>query len=288
VAQREAYASSEACRAAEAFWMKQFASGVPVLELPFDHSRPAQQTYLGNRQEIILGAPLNAALRQIGAAHRCSLFMMLYAAYGALLHRLSGQDDLVIGVPFDSPIRVEEEGKNLFANTTNMLPLRSILYDGSTFLDYLLQTKALILEASEHQDYFFGHLMRKLNLSRDASRSLFFNVTFNLEAGEFKRSWPGFEMTLQTEGVPYRSPIGTAMFDLYLNAAEKKSGEILVQCDHNSALIEPETMQRWLRHYHTLLEGIIDQPEQLVATLPLLTREELQELAVIGPRFATT
>ena len=288
VARRSSYAGSEACNEAEVFWVKQFESGVPELELPFYHERPPELTYLGARQEVILDPALNAALRKIGAAHRCSLFMMLFAAYGALLHRLSGQDDLVVGVPFDSLIRVEEEGRNLFANTTNMLPLRSILYDGSTFIEYLQQIKALVLEASEHQDYFFGNLLRKLNLTRDPSRSPFFNVTFNLEAGEFRKTWPGLEMALQTENVPYRSPRGTAMFDLYLNAAEKKNGEILVQCDHNSALLEPETMLRWLNHYKTLIEGIIANPDQPVATLPLLTREELQDLVVTGNPIATS
>ncbi|MEJ0000652.1 MAG: MupA/Atu3671 family FMN-dependent luciferase-like monooxygenase [Verrucomicrobiota bacterium] len=288
IAKKLAYNDSEDGQAAEQFWIKQYENGVPELELPLDHPRPAELTYLGARQEIILPAELNAALRKVGAAHKASLFMVLYSGYAALLHRLSGQDDLVIGVPFDSPIRVEEEGRNLFANTTNMMPLRSILYDGSSFLDFLQQTKSLVVEASEHQDYFFGRLMRKLNLARDASRSLFFNVTFNLESGEFRRSWPGLELSLETDHVPYRSPRGTAMFDLYLNAAERKNGEIIVQCDHNLAMVEPATMERWLRHYRTLLSGIVANPEQPIATLPLMTKEELQELVVTGPSHPTS
>ena len=282
IERRAQYAESDASREAETFWMKQFEAGLAVLDLPFDQVRPPELTYLGARQEVVLSSELNAALRKIGAAHRSSLFMMLFAGWSALLHRLSGQDDLVVGVPFDSLIRVEEEGRSLFANTTNMLPLRSILHDGSTFVEYLQEIKALILEASEHQDYFFGHLIRKLNLKRDPSRSPFFNVTFNLEVGEFKKSWPGMEMALETENVPYRSPRGTAMFDLYLNAAEKKNGEIVVQCDHNIALAEAQTVQRWLGHYKTLLEGIVAQPDQMVSALPLLTREELQDLMVTG------
>jgi natural product biosynthesis luciferase-like monooxygenase protein len=288
IGERMNYGATEAGQEAETFWMKQFEAGVPELDLPFDHARPAELTYLGARQELILDAELNAALRKVGAAHKSSLFMVLYAAYGALLHRLSNQDDLVIGVPFDSNIRAENDGRALFANTTNMLPLRSILYDGSTFAEYLQQTKSLILEASEHQDYFFGNLMRKLNLARDPSRPLFFNVTFNLETGEFRRKWPELEMALETEAVPYRSPRGTAMFDLYLNAAERKNGEIVVQCDHNTALVEAETMQRWLGHYRTLLQGIVAHPDGPVATLPLLTAGELAELVVTGQPAQTS
>jgi iturin family lipopeptide synthetase A len=282
VEKRQAYEQSEERREAEAFWVKQMEGGVPILDLPLDHARPAALTYVGAREEIVLEAELIAALKAMGAAHRCSLFMVLLSAYGILLHRLSGQDDLLIGVPFDSPIRMELEGRNLFANTTNMLPLRSILYDGSSFLDYLQQTKTLVIAASEHQDYFFANLMGKLNLPRDPSRSPFFNVTFNLESGEFQKTLSGLEVVLESKDVPYRSPRGTAMFELYLNAAERKSGEIFVQCDYNTDLIAAETMQRWLRHYKTLLQGILADPNQLAALIPLLTAAEQQDLVVAG------
>jgi iturin family lipopeptide synthetase A len=286
VAKRKAYENSEERREAEAFWLKQMEGGVPVLDLPLDHTRPPIVTYVGAREEIEMDAELIAALKTLGAAHRCSPFMVLLSAYGVLLHRLSGQDDLLIGVPFDSPIRMELEGRNLFANTTNMLPLRSVLYDGSTFVDYLQQTKALVIAASEHQDYFFANLIGKLNLPRDPSRSPFFNVTFNLESGEFHQVLPGLEIVLESKDVPYRSPRGTAMFELYLNVAEKKNGEIFVQCDYNTDLITAETMQRWLRHYKTLLHGIVADPNQLVALIPLLTAEEQQELVVAGRPIA--
>ena len=108
-------------------------------------------------------------------------------------------------------------------------------------------------------------------MRRDPSRSPFFNVTFNLESGELHQSLPGLDITLETVGVPYRSPVGTAMFELYLNAAERKSGEIFVQCDHNADLIAPETLQRWLHHYRTLLQGIVADPKVVAAAVLPLT-----------------
>lgn len=278
VEKRSLYEKSEARQEAEAFWVKQMEGGVPILDLPADNPRPPELTYNGARQEIRLEPELIAALRKVGAAHRSSLFMLLLSAYGILLHRLSGQDDLLIGVPFDSPIRTEAKDRNLYANTTNMLPLRSILYDGSSFVDYLGQIKNLVIEASEHQDYFFGNLIHKLNVPRDPSRFPFFNVVFNLETGEFHKTLPDLEIALETENVPYRGPRTAAMFELYFNAAEKKSGEILVQCDHNRDLISSETMQRWLKHYETLLRGIAADPNQLAALLPLITAQEQQEM----------
>jgi iturin family lipopeptide synthetase A len=262
---------------AEIFWRKQMAGGIPVLDLPTDYPPPPQLTYLGSREGIILEPELTEALKKIGAAHRCSLFMVLLSAYGVLLHRLSGQDDLVLGVPFDSPVRSENSERNLFANTTNMLPLRSDLAEDVGFIAYLSLMKELVLAASEHQDYFFGNLIGKLNLPRDPSRAPFFNVIFNLETGEFHRQFEKLEMTLETRNVPYRAPRSAAMFDLYLNAAEKKSGEILVQCDYNTALITSETMQRWLGHFRAILRGIVANPEQLVIDLPLTEPEDVAE-----------
>jgi glutamate-1-semialdehyde aminotransferase/acyl carrier protein len=279
---RQDYPQTEAGQEAEAFWLKQMENGVPALELPVDYPRPAELTYSGTRREVVIEPELNAALKKLGAAHRASPFMVMLTAYSILLHRLSGQDDLIIGVPFDSPYRMEEKDRALFANTTNMMPLRSILYEGSSFLDHLQQIKNLVIECSEHQDYFFGNLIHKLGLPRDPSRSPFFNVTFNLESGELAQSLPGLEIKLETEGVPYRSPVGTAMYELYLNAAERKSGAIHVQCDHNADLIAPETLQRWLQHYRTLLQGIVADPNQLVVLIPLMTAEEQRDLIVSG------
>ncbi len=286
VRRRQDFLKSEAGQEAEAFWLNQL-QGSQSLELPVDYPRPAELTYTGTRREVIIDPELNAALKKMGATYRCSPFMVMLSAYMVLLHRLSGQDDLIIGVPFDSPIRAEDKDRNLFANTTNMIPLRSILYEDSTFVDHMQQIKNLVIEASEHQDYFFGNLIGKLGLPRDPSRSPFFNVTFNLESGELHQSLPGLDITLETVGVPYRSPVGTAMYELYLNAAEKKSGEIFVQCDHNADLIAPETLQRWLNHYKTLLQGIVANPNQPALLIPLMTVEEQRELVVSGKPIAT-
>ena len=269
VKKRLDYETSPAREEAEQFWLTEMAQGVPGLDLPYDHPLPPDLTWRGRREEIVLEPALTEALKKAGAAQRCSLFNVLLTAYSALLHRLSGQDNLFIGVPFDSPLRSENSDRNLFANTTNMLPIRSRLDPEGGFIEHLLSTKARILASAEHQDYFFGHLIAKLRLPRNPARAPFFNVVFNLETGEFDRTAGKLRLQLETRDVPYRGPHRTAMFDLYLNAAERASGEILVQCDYNTALIEPATMQRWLGHYQSLLRGIAAAPARPIADLPL-------------------
>jgi iturin family lipopeptide synthetase A len=268
VERRRAYEASPEKTEAEAFWTAQMQGGLPALDLPYDHPLPPELTYRGSRDEIVIEGDLAEALRRVGATQRCSLFMVLLSAYNVLLHRLSGQDDIVVGVPFDSPIRAESN-RALFANTTNMLPLRSRLADDAVFPAYLAQMKELVLAASEHQDYFFGNLVSKLKLPRNPARSPLFNVIFNLEVGAFVRDCAGLKMEIETRNVPYRGPRSAAMFDLYLNAAEREEGEILVQCDFNTALLEPDTVRRWLGHYQALLHGIVHQPLRPVLELPL-------------------
>ena len=287
VASRQSYAGSpKDAAAAESFWIDQLQGGVPILDLPFDHALPPVLTYRGDRQETILDSSLTARLRQLGASHRSSLFMVLLAAYGAMLHRLSGQDDVVIGAPFDSPFRAENADRNLFANTTNMLPLRSRIAEGQTFLSYLEKMKGLVLAASEHQDYFFGSLLGKLKVPHNPARSPLFNVIFNLETGAFRREAPGLTMELETRDVPYRGPRDSAMFDLYLNVAEREGGDLLVQCDHNTALVSGSTMSGWLDHFRALLLSIVENPEAFIADLSL-SRKTSGAAPALKPQPAT-
>jgi amino acid adenylation domain-containing protein/natural product biosynthesis luciferase-like monooxygenase protein len=249
------------------FWLDQFAGGVPALELPADHPRPAMQSFRGGREILFLDEPLTKALKAAAAGQRCSLFMLLFTAYGALLHKLSSQEDVVIGVAADAEIRTEEGGQSLFANTTHMMPLRCRIHDATPFSEQVRASKDLVLDASEHQQYFFGDLIGKLRLPRDMSRSPLFSVTFNLETGEFRKKAGGVDFEWATDPQPYRSPAGTAMFDLYMNVAERNGG-LLCELDH-SEIFEPETAAGWLAQFRALLEQIVADPTTPISKLKL-------------------
>jgi non-ribosomal peptide synthetase component F len=145
------------------------------------------------------------------------------------------------------------------------------------FVDYLNSVKRLVAEASEHQEYFFGKLVSKLHLPRGPSRSPLVAITFNLGSGEFRKNIHGLEVELETRKYPYRNPAGTAMFEMYVNAGDK-NGDLEIQCDHKTDLIDPETMQRWLGHWKTLLEAIASNPELRLMSSPLSAEEERQLL----------
>jgi len=249
----------------ERFWLGQFKSGVPVLDLPADHPRPAIRTFRGGREILTLDAPLTKALKAAAAGQRCSLFMLLFTAYGVLLHRLAGQEEIVIGVAADAEIRAEEGGRSLFANTTHMMPLRCRIAPGNPFPDLVRASKDLILDASEHQQYFFGELVSRLRLPRDLSRPALFSATFNLESGEFRKKAGGVDFEWATAPHPYRSPAGTAMFDLCMNVAERNGG-LLCELDH-ADIFDSATARRWLGQFRALLERIAKNPAASAAEL---------------------
>lgn len=259
----------------ETFWRAQFADGVPVLELPADHARPARRSHRGARQTLTLDSSLTSSLRKTAAARRGSLFMVLLAAFETLLHRLSGQPDLVVGTSYEGDARSLPGGNRLFANTTNVMPLRSRVNDDTRFADLLAATKDRVFEVNEHQNYFFGRLIKALGLAHDPSRPPVFSAFFNYESGKFQCEFaPGLTAELLTGGdVPYRSPRDTAMFELYLNVAEK-DGELHCEIDHATDLYDAATVSRWLTHYQTLLESIVSDPDQCVWKLPLLSNTE--------------
>jgi amino acid adenylation domain-containing protein/natural product biosynthesis luciferase-like monooxygenase protein len=251
----------------EAFWLDQFKGAIPVLDLPADHPRPAMQTFRGGREIVALDAELTRALKAAAAGQRCSLFMLLFSAYGVLLNRLSGQDDIVIGVAADAEIRAEEGGHALFANTTHMMPLRCRIATERPFADHVYASKQLILDASEHQQMFFGDLVGKLRIPRDLSRSPLFSVTFNLESGEFRKQAGGVDFEWATDPQPYRSPAGTAMFDLYMNVAERNGG-LLCEVDH-SEIFDSARVRGWMAQYRALLEQIAKDPAAIISSFSL-------------------
>jgi iturin family lipopeptide synthetase A len=266
-----------------AFWRAQFADSVPVLDLPADHPRAAIMTYRGRRQSVVLEATLTSALRATSGKLRGSLFMTLFAAFNVWLHRLTGQSDIVVGVPFESPVRGETGGEHLFANTTSMVPLRSRLGAAPTFAELLAATKTLVLDANDHQTYFVGRLVQDLKLRPDLSRTPLFTASFNYESGTFRRTLDelNVDVELLLEDVPFANPQDASKFELTVNIADK-GDRLRLDCDYNADLYDAATIERWLGHYRTLLEGIVSNPSAPIDRLPLLTAQEREALLHAG------
>lgn len=253
----------------EAFWLKQFADTVPVLELPTDRVRPARKTYAGRRQTALLGAQRRHALKQLGQTQGCSLFMVLLSVYTTFLHRLAGQDDILVGITGAG--RSLSGSENLIGYCSSILPIRTGLTPEQTFIDHLKATRSILLEAYEHQDYPFAQLLEKLDLPWDSSRSALLNATFNLEPVSQLPEFLGLDVSFMPK------PLSFMHYDLHFNIIDGKD-ELILEIDYSKDLFDDATISRWLGYFQTLLDGIITDPVQAIDQLPLLTSQEHHQI----------
>ena len=254
------------------YW-KDYLTGAPsLLELPTDYPRPAQQTYRGQQQTFVLPSELRPQLKQLAQTTGTTLFMVLFAAFSLLLHRYSGQDDIVVGTPIANRNRAEIEG--LIGFFVNTLALRSQLTDSLTFTDLLEQVRQSALGGYSHQDVPFEQVVEAVQPDRNLSHSPLFQVMFDWHSSSNAAlELPGLTMTtLEPETV-------TAMFDLTLTMTETEAG-IEGIWEYSTDLFKPETIERLTRHFQTLLTGILAQPQAQVTQLPLLSQAEMQQALV--------
>ncbi len=258
-----------------AYWREQLAGELPVLQLPTDRPRPAVQTYPGAVYHFNLDETVTTGLKQLGRSVGATPYMTLLAAYAALLHRYSGQGDLVIGSPFACRDRVAVEG--LVGYLTNPLALRADMHDDPAFTVLLGRIKDTVQGALEHQDYPFPLLVERLQPVRDAGRIPLFQVSFVWEQTRRFSDGPGPESGgLQLETLHVGQ--GGAPFDLMTEMAEH-DGKLSGVLQYNTDLFDATTMERMAGHFATLLGGIVADPGRPVSQLPLLTGEELRQLA---------
>lgn len=256
---------------AEAYWLEQFASSVPVLELPTDRPRPPVFTHAGDLQSTTISTSLSSDLKRLSGQCKCTLFTTLLVGYMAFLQRLTGQDDIVVGIASAGQSSVE--GEYLVGHVVNLLPIRSQVTGNPVFKEYLSSVKRVLLNAYDHQIYPFIRLVKNLNLPRDLSRTPLFTTTFNLDKA-------GAESELLSQEIDTtKNHQSTTQFDISWNITQTDS-ELLVECEYNTDLFDSQTIQRWMGHYITLLEGIVTNPDQQLSDLPLLTSTEQHQLLV--------
>ncbi|WP_155617211.1 non-ribosomal peptide synthetase, partial [Paenibacillus polymyxa] len=254
----------------EAYWLDRYRGELPVLEMPTDYPRPAVQSFEGQTLTSFVDEATNEGLKQLAAQRGTTLYMVLLAAYTVLLHKYTGQDDLIVGTSIAG--RTHGDTQPLIGMFVNTLALRNYPASEKTFLSYLEEVKETTLGAYEHQNYPFEELVDKVQVSRDLSRNPLFDTMFSLQNLEDKE----FEL----EGLklsPYPSEYGTAKFDLSVDVTEENGG---LECSFEfaTALYKESTIRRLSTHFGHLLATIVSRPDAKIAGLNLLTAEEKEQI----------
>ena len=261
----------EVLREQAGYWKGALADAPALLELPADHPRPAEQDFAGSFAELVLDEGLTAGLKELSRRNGTTLFMTLLAAWAALLGRLSGQQDVVIGTPTANRGRAEIE--NLIGFFINTLALRLDLSGSPTVAELLRKAKAQAIAAQQHQDIPFEQVVELLQPVRSLSHSPLFQVMFawqNVTEGELEL--PGIEL-LPLPSSPHR----VSKFDLGLSLQE--SGNVIVGgIEYATALFEASTIERYLDYFRKLLAAMVADDTQIVDRLSILSDAERQQL----------
>jgi aspartate racemase len=255
------------------YWKKQFATMPPALELPADHPRPSVQAYRafrGDQQTITLSADLTRRIRKLCQQENITLFMVLMAAYQILLHRYTGEEDIVVGTPIAGrPVPEIEDLIGLFINT---LAIRAQVSSGATVREFLNHVKQVALGAYTNQDLPFERLVKELQPDRTLAHNPLFQVMFVLQSEEI--------LPLNLSGIRaehFRIDHVMANFDLTLDIVEHED-TLVCLFESNADLFDADTIARMTGHFENVLESITANAEQKISEVQLLSDNERRQL----------
>ena len=267
------------------YWREVLGGDLPALDLPLDRPRPPVQTFRGRSRRFLIDTRIHTSLRLLAREERCSEFAVLVAAFQAILHRLTGQREVLVGAP--TAARSQPEWDALVGHFVNPVVMRAYFGDDPPFRELCRRASAAVIGAIEHQDLPFSFLVERLQLVRDPARSPLFQAMISLERPHRAdgRCSPAFvfgdEPVRRTLGQLEIEPIlllsDSAQFDLTL-ALRESEANLFATLEYNTDLFKESTIDRWIGHFLVLLEGATKGPDMAVSALPLVEAGELVRL----------
>ncbi len=253
-------------RATESYWLQQFSGELPTTEFPIDRPRPAERSFRARRVDLAIPPALTQALRQLGKQQGSSFVTLMLSAFECFLYRLSGQEDLVVGLPAAG--QSIDGLYDLVGHCVHLLPLRTRVSPTLDFRSYLAQRKTALLEAYEYQKFTFGSLLQKLNIPRDPSRIPLVPVVFNLDVGFSEGlAFTGCQFEVST------NPRFFENFEIFLNVAGDHDA-LTLECTFNNDLYDREVMRLRLDEFCHFLAQLTTYPDRALAELALIPAGE--------------
>lgn len=266
----------------KAYWLNQLSAPLPVLELPADRVRPKLQTFKGDSVPFHLNGKITHALKTLHGQQGSTLFMLLLAAVKVLLHRYTGQEEILVGSPVTGRAHADLEAQVGFY--VNTLPFLSQIDPEQSFLAFLNQVHSRTVENMEHQGYPLDLLIDELGLKRDVSRPPLFNVVLVLHNQTWIR-----EGRKELEGIEVQNlkPEHTSSkFDLTFSFTDTGDA-ILGGLEYNTDLFNRDRIERLAGHFGTLIDSILGNPEGKIKALDLLPNWERQHLMALNAPSGT-
>ena len=254
----------------EAFWLEKLKDNIPQLNLPTDYPRPPRQDFSGEHVYWEIGSEKTKELKALAGEMGTSLFMLLFSAYCVLLHKLTGQEKMVVGVT--NAGRGLEEFNDTLGMFVNMLVMSPQPFADMRFSHFLRNVSEDVMTGFDHQNYPFENLVEKLKLSRDVSHGAIFDTAFSYEDGTQRLLNDG---TLNISEYYFKPEVSILDFGLEVAALGEKTCFWFGFC---TALFSQETIERYKDYYGNILQAIISQPDIQLSEIDYIPGAEKQKI----------
>lgn len=250
----------------EKYWLKQFEDNIPVLELPTELPRPAMQSFEGKSITKKLDKEVAEKVNELSKSLNITPYMLLIAVYYIILSEYSATNDIVIGTPV--ACRKEKELLNIIGMFVNTIALRNKINQEDTFEKFVKTIKENCLQAFENEEYPLDKLTKKLNIQRDTSRNMLFDVLFTYQKG----SYP----TMDFNGIKaeyYVPKLDIAKFDLLLEAVLEEEN-LTLRFEYCTKLFTEEFIKEFAKHYINILKIVLKETKIKIADIDMIGRDE--------------
>ncbi len=264
------YLTSEHVQKQKQYWLDRFSDEIAVLNLPTDYKRPKQPSYEGERIKFQLSVDVKKEIDKLSQKTKATSYMILLAAYNILLHKYTGQQDVVVGSPIIG--RPRAELTSVAGMFVNSLAMRNYPKGENTFIEFLESVRNNSLDAFKNQNYQYDKLIEELDIVVHSSRNPLFDTMFsvqNMELGE-----------INIEGLKFNSyqyETGISKFDITL-LAEEKDGALEFELEYKTSLFNQKTIERMTSHFKNIIAEILRNPEIKLSDIKLISNEEQAHL----------
>ncbi len=258
----------------EEFWINEFKGKLPDFELPLDYERGAIQQYEGNRIQFAIDKATTEKLNILAKETGSTLYMVLLAAYTILLHKYSGEEDIIVGSILSGRNHPDiQDTVGMFVNT---IAIRNYPTKEKTIIQYLGEVREKVLNVLENQDYELETLLNNLDIKKAAGRNPLFDTMFALQ---------NIEMTsLNIDNLvfeDYEVPLKISKFDITFNGVEQNEC-LYFDVEYCIGLYKRDTIEQITIHYSKIVEAMVKNREQLIGDINLvgenLTSHKLDNL----------
>lgn len=266
-------ASNEASDEDEQYWLGQYQESLPPsLNLPTRQARPGSRSFASARLDLAIKAEQVSQIRQLASEAKSGVFAVLLTGFATLLARLSGQDDLVVGIPSAGQSAVGSD--SLVGHCVNLLPIRLAMDLNQTARESIKTVQEQVFEAFDHQSYTFGSLLKKLPIERDPARPTLVSVMFNLD-----QALDGADLDFGGARAQILSnPRQAENFEMFLNISQTRE-QMSLECQYNTDLFDEATVRLWMGGLRSLLRQMATEADQPLAILDIVGQQQAQAIA---------